>query len=274
MQALDYELLIGSDILRRVVDLVDGSQASRSGPGCQLGVAWAIIVEREVPRLPAVSVIMSLGHSFWLAEHCHPGVCCNTPLMLPLYADRVPAYKQLDSDQKGFWTDVLSRALHRLATAADPLIPWLAEEAAENTALIKGLRCGGLDMAQVRLAAALGVPISSMSSQRTLKRCTTHITAFDMGPLATCGSVSDAQAMWRQAFRPQSSPASPCSLLQIGDVVDHVMSDVQALAPPAWSTLEELRITHPPVGCWAPTCVRILTGDRTAVFQQQHPTMI
>ena len=58
---------------------------------------------------------------------------------------------QLEVAQGRFWATVLimSRALHRLAAAADPLIPWLAQEAAERTPLLEGIRCGSATVAQV-----------------------------------------------------------------------------------------------------------------------------
>lgn len=66
---------------------------------------------------------------------------------------------QVDSSQQWFWVNVLSTALHRLATAADPLVPWLALQVAGNPPLLHGLRNGTLSMAEVRSADAtiLGV---------------------------------------------------------------------------------------------------------------------
>ena len=44
-------------------------------------------------------------------------------------------------------------------------------------------------------------------------------------------------------------------LMQTKAIVEHVMDDVQAMAPPTCPNLEKLRMAYPSIGCWAPTCV-------------------
>ena len=43
--------------------------------------------------------------------------------------------------------------------------------------------------------------------------------------------------------------------MQTKAIVDHVMNDLQNMAPPTLPNLEKLRMAYPSVGCWAPTCV-------------------
>ena len=42
--------------------------------------------------------------------------------------------------------------------------------------------------------------------------------------------------------------------MQTKAILEHVMDDVQAMAPPIRPNLEKLRMAYPSIGCWAPTC--------------------
>jgi len=52
---------------------------------------------------------------------------------------------------KAAWAEFLSRTLQALAAAADPLSPWLAQQAATNASLLNSRLCGGPTLEQVQL---------------------------------------------------------------------------------------------------------------------------
>ena len=140
VQALDYQLLVEGDILQRLADIADSS------------AAWPQDSVRLLQLEPRICSLATVPASLARVRHAPlNGIQNQTPLHFCSGADSMRALAQLDDNcnQTWFWAAVLSRELHRMAAAADPVSPWLAQEAATNKPLLKGLQRGTHSVAKV-----------------------------------------------------------------------------------------------------------------------------
>ena len=144
-------MVVEANVLRRLVNIVDGAQASALSAGMQcrhlktqsIAVLAAVhmpVVDTHhfaVPDMTSARCLrerMSFSVMGMKALMCVASLCAQS-------ADGV----------KAFWAELLSQALQDLAAAADPLSPWLAQQAATNASLLTSHLRGGPTLEQVKL---------------------------------------------------------------------------------------------------------------------------
>ena len=146
VQALDYAILTNSNVLDRLLDLADHPQASHAAAGILLfTTSCSIAMNPDLCQDANLPVCMRQQAP--IAQHCSPhrtrlSCCCVlTPVLgLTDLLGVLPA--QLSVDGRLFWRSALHWALGSLATAEDPLLPWLAQDLPEIARPSRCADCG------------------------------------------------------------------------------------------------------------------------------------
>ena len=103
-------------------------------------------------RLPSIASSAVAGQRRNSAQWCSMSAASGCQANL----DCSPA--QLTSQQQKFWRTALRSAVHHLATAEDPLLPWLAQETGHTPPPGRCLCCEQLSSDEVQLCLSATKP--------------------------------------------------------------------------------------------------------------------